>query len=132
MVLFSVCLTWKCMTVKNKRNQSKHNKRQVGFKCLFCSLRVFRRRRRPRSSLARLLSNVTESCQSWLDEKVFRGVFGTGQNQSQDQDQHPDMDREYDQDQDWVKSSPTPLVESSWFESSNTELDDSRNFTYGG
>ncbi|KAK1878674.1 Transmembrane protein 71 [Dissostichus eleginoides] len=38
-------------------------------------VRVFRRRRRPRGSLARLLSDVTESCQSWLDEKVFRGVF---------------------------------------------------------
>ncbi|KAJ4919928.1 hypothetical protein JOQ06_022977 [Pogonophryne albipinna] len=33
-------------------------------------VRIFRRRRRPRGSLARLLSDVTESCQSWLDEKA--------------------------------------------------------------
>uniref|UniRef100_A0A3Q3WCB7 Uncharacterized protein n=1 Tax=Mola mola TaxID=94237 RepID=A0A3Q3WCB7_MOLML len=38
-------------------------------------VRIFRRRRRPRGSLAHLLSDVTESCQSWLDDKVFRGVF---------------------------------------------------------
>ncbi|XP_034039373.1 transmembrane protein 71 [Thalassophryne amazonica] len=47
-------------------------------------VRVFRRRRRPRSSLARLLSNVTESCQSWLDRKVFRGVFRISEVQNQD------------------------------------------------
>ncbi|XP_026230678.1 transmembrane protein 71 [Anabas testudineus] len=96
-------------------------------------VRVFRRRRRPRNSLARLLSNVTESCQSWLDENVFRGMFGTGQNQSQHQEQVKDVDREYDQEQDWAKSrqqGPTLLDESSWFGSSNTELEDSRSFTY--
>ncbi|XP_061835861.1 transmembrane protein 71 [Nerophis lumbriciformis] len=49
--------------------------------------RVFRRRRRPRSSLVRLLSGVSETCQSWLDHKVFRGVFGTGQQLHQDRDQ---------------------------------------------
>lgn len=101
------------------------------------SLRVFRRRRRPRSSLARLLSDVTESCQSWLDEKVFRGMFRTGQNQNQSRDraQDRDADGEYDQDQDWAKCSqqgPTPLVESPWFESGSTELVDSRSFIYGG
>ena len=37
--------------------------------------RVFRRKRRSRRSLASLLSGVTETCQTWLDEKVFGGVF---------------------------------------------------------
>ncbi|XP_078121230.1 transmembrane protein 71 [Sander vitreus] len=88
-------------------------------------VRVFRRRRRqrPRGALARLLSDVTESCQSWLDQKVFGGVFRTGQNRDQDQDQ--------DRDQDWTgtgQESPAPLDESSWFNS--TELDLSHSFTY--
>ncbi|CAL8366378.1 unnamed protein product [Boreogadus saida] len=38
-------------------------------------VRVFRRKRRSRRSLASLLSGVTETCQTWLDEKVFGGVF---------------------------------------------------------
>uniref|UniRef100_UPI0037E9971F transmembrane protein 71 n=1 Tax=Semicossyphus pulcher TaxID=241346 RepID=UPI0037E9971F len=94
-------------------------------------VRVFRRRRRPRSSLARLLSDVTESCQSWLDEKVFRGVFRTGHNQNQNWDQ--DCDRDKEQDQDWTRTSqegPAPLDESSWSGLNSTELDDSRSFTY--
>lgn len=94
-------------------------------------LRVFRRRRRPRSSLARLLSDVTESCQSWLDQKVFRGVFGTAQDQNRDQH----LDGESERDRDWKRSSQeslTSLDESSWFGSGNTEVDDSRGFTYGG
>ncbi len=93
------------------------------------SLRVFRRRRRPRGSLARLLSDVTESCQSWLDEKVFRGVFGTGQNQNQIWDQDLDQDK----DQDWARTSqegPAPLDESSWSGLNSTELD-TCSFTYG-
>ncbi|XP_074543975.1 transmembrane protein 71 [Halichoeres trimaculatus] len=92
-------------------------------------VRVFRRRRRPRGALARLLSDVTESCQSWLDEKVFRGVFGTGQYQNQDWDQ--DFDKS--QEQDWARSSqegPTLLDESTWSGLNSTELDDSRSFTY--
>ncbi|XP_034534245.1 transmembrane protein 71 [Notolabrus celidotus] len=92
-------------------------------------VRVFRRRRRPRSSLARLLSDVTESCQSWLDEKVFRGVFGTGQTQNQNWDQ--DFDKS--QDQAWGRSSlegQTLLDESSWSGLNSTELDDGRSFTY--
>ncbi|XP_039978999.1 transmembrane protein 71 [Xiphias gladius] len=100
-------------------------------------VRVFRRRRRPRSSLARLLSDVTESCQSWLDEKVFRGVFGTGQNQNQDQDrdEHEDKDlgRGYERDHPWTMSSregPALLDESSWSGFCSTVLDDSRSFTY--
>ncbi|XP_056266547.1 transmembrane protein 71 isoform X1 [Pseudoliparis swirei] len=80
-------------------------------------VRVFRRRRRPRRSLVRLLSDVTESCQSWLDEKVFGGVFRT------------------DQDQDYARTSqegPVPLAEATWSGSmlSSTELDGSRSFTY--
>ncbi|CAL8277432.1 unnamed protein product [Lota lota] len=38
-------------------------------------VRVFRRKRRSRRSLASLLSDVTDTCQSWLDEKVFGGAF---------------------------------------------------------
>ncbi|KAK0154436.1 Transmembrane protein 71 [Merluccius polli] len=38
-------------------------------------VRVFRRKKRSRRSLASLLSGVTETCQTWLDEKVFGGVF---------------------------------------------------------
>ncbi|XP_066509091.1 transmembrane protein 71-like [Hoplias malabaricus] len=34
-------------------------------------VRIFRRRRRGRRSLASLLSDVTESCQSWLGSRVF-------------------------------------------------------------
>ncbi|XP_028283210.1 transmembrane protein 71 [Parambassis ranga] len=94
-------------------------------------VRVFRRRRRPRSSLARLLSDVTESCQSWLDEKVFRGVFRTAETQSHCQDQSQDRDLFQDQDLDlWSKEGPAPLDESSWSRLNSTELDDSRSFTY--
>lgn len=80
----------------------------------FLFLSVFRRRRRPRGALARLLSDVTESCQSWLDERVFRGVFGKGQDRDRDQE------------------GPASLDESSWSGLNSTELDDSRHFTYGG
>lgn len=93
-------------------------------------VRVFRRRRRPRSALVRLLSDVTESCQSWLDEKVFRGVFGTNQNQNQRQEhQDPDQDR----DLDWTFSSqdgPAPLDESTLSGLTGAALDDARGFTY--
>ncbi|XP_037313878.1 transmembrane protein 71 isoform X2 [Pungitius pungitius] len=82
-------------------------------------VRVFRRRRRPRGALARLLSDVTESCQSWLDERVFRGVFGKGQDQDRDWDQDPNQDRD-----------PASLDEPSWSGLNSTELDDSRHFTY--
>lgn len=40
-------------------------------------VRVFRRKRRSRRLLASLLSGVTETCQTWLDEKVFGGVFSS-------------------------------------------------------
>lgn len=98
-------------------------------------VRVFRRRRRPRSSLASLLSDVTESCQSWLDEKVFRGVFRTGQNQNQNQDKFTDQDQDQDMfmDQDWARGrqeGPAPLDESTWSRLNSTELDDSHSFTY--
>ncbi|XP_068197236.1 transmembrane protein 71 isoform X1 [Antennarius striatus] len=81
-------------------------------------VRVFRRRRRPRGSLARLLSDVTESCQSWLDENVFRGVFFTG---NRDQDQ--------DRDEFWTRTSDEGKQEESGFGA--TELDDGLGFTYG-
>ncbi|XP_042353622.1 LOW QUALITY PROTEIN: transmembrane protein 71 [Plectropomus leopardus] len=94
-------------------------------------VRVFRRRRRPRSSLARLLSDVTESCQSWLDEKVFRGVFRTGQNQNQTRDRDQDLD--LDRDQHWTRNcheGPAVLEESTWSGFNSTDLDDGRSFTY--
>ncbi|KAK2822792.1 hypothetical protein Q5P01_022857 [Channa striata] len=93
-------------------------------------VRVFRRRRRPRSTLSCLLSDVRESCQSWLDEKVFRSVFRTGQNQNHNE-QDKDVDVEHEWEQDWTKNSwegPTPLDQSSWFQCGNTELDDSHSF----
>lgn len=86
---------------------------------LLSGSRVFRRRRRPRGALARLLSGVTETCQSWLDQKVFGGVFGTRQNQ----------------DLDWTQSGqagPTLLDESLWSDLSGAELNDGCSFTYGG
>ncbi|KAG7232916.1 hypothetical protein INR49_007944 [Caranx melampygus] len=101
-------------------------------------VRVFRRRRRPRSSLARLFSDVTETCQSWLDEKVFGGVFRTGQHhnwdlnqnqdQNQDQDLDLDLDREYERGQVWGRRRP-PL-ESSWSGLCSSEVEDGRSFTY--
>ncbi|XP_069026145.1 transmembrane protein 71 [Embiotoca jacksoni] len=104
-------------------------------------VRVFRRRRRPRRSLVSLLSDVTESCHSWLDQKVFRGMLGTGlnqnQNQNQTQTQKQDQDQGLNQDRDlcWAKRSisqegPAPLDESYWSGLSGTELDESRSFTY--
>ncbi|KAM9323218.1 transmembrane protein 71 isoform 2-T2 [Pholidichthys leucotaenia] len=85
-------------------------------------VRVFRRRRRPRSSLVRLLTDVTESCQSWLDEKVFRGVFGTGQ--------HHKDDRHTDRDPDWIGSGVDGPEESCWSRMNSTELEESPAFTY--
>lgn len=67
----------------------------------FPPLRIFRRRRKARRSLASLFSDMTETCQSWLDEKVFGGVR------------------------------LPPLAESSWMEHSTTDLDTSCSFTYG-
>ncbi|XP_046883496.1 transmembrane protein 71 [Hypomesus transpacificus] len=63
-------------------------------------VRVFRRRRKARRSLASLLSDMTETCQSWLDERVFGGKRFA------------------------------PLAESSWVEDSTTTLDTSCSFTY--
>lgn len=100
----------------------------------FWFFRVFRRRRRPRSSLARLFSDVTESCQSWLDEKVFRGVFGTGQNQNLNWDLDQDQDQDQDKEVDWTRPSQeglAPLDLSTWSEFNSTELDSSQSFTYG-
>ncbi|XP_038143585.1 transmembrane protein 71 [Cyprinodon tularosa] len=88
-------------------------------------VRVFRRRRRPRRSLVSLLSDVTESCHSWLDQKVFRGMLGTGHRQNLDLDQ--------DLDPDWPQISQegqSPLDKSLWSGLNSTELDDSRSFTY--
>lgn len=81
---------------------------------------MFRRRRRPRSALARLLSGVTETCQSWLDQKVFGGMFGMRQNQD------PDLDQTQSD-----QAGPSLLDESLWSDLSGTELDDGCSFTYG-
>lgn len=63
-------------------------------------VRVFRRRRRARRSLVSLLSDMTETCHSWLDEKVFGG------------------------------KRLVPLAESSWLDDGTTTLDTSCSFTY--
>ncbi|XP_027876088.1 transmembrane protein 71 isoform X1 [Xiphophorus couchianus] len=93
-------------------------------------VRVFRRRRKPRSALVSLLSGVSESCQSWLDQKVFRGMLGTGLRQDPD----PDLDLDLDPDLDWARvgqqvASPCRLDESLWA-GLNADLDDRRSFTY--
>ncbi|KAJ8011438.1 hypothetical protein DPEC_G00058210 [Dallia pectoralis] len=63
-------------------------------------VRIFRRRRKARRSLASMLSEMTETCQTWLDVKVFGAV------------RH------------------LPLAESSWLEHSTADLDTSCTFTY--
>ncbi|KAM4557101.1 transmembrane protein 71 [Fundulus diaphanus] len=90
-------------------------------------VRVFRRRRRPRRSLVSLLSDVTESCHSWLDQNVFRGMLGTGHRQNLDLDEDPDLD--------WAQVSQegpslSPLDESLWSGPTGAELEDSWSFTY--
>ncbi|XP_077368577.1 transmembrane protein 71 [Festucalex cinctus] len=82
------------------------------------AFRVFRRRRRKvGGSLARLLSDITESCQTWLDRRVFGGVF-----RNQDQVLDPKKDHgnqdlllNQDQDRDWAQGEGfTSLEEPSW------------------
>ncbi|XP_010890814.2 transmembrane protein 71 [Esox lucius] len=63
-------------------------------------VRIFRRRRKARRSLASMLSDMTETCHTWLDENVF-GVV-----------RH------------------LPLAESSWLELSTADMDTSCTFTY--
>ncbi|XP_075993702.1 transmembrane protein 71 [Genypterus blacodes] len=85
-------------------------------------VRVFRRRRRPRNALVGLLSDVTESCQSWLDEKVFRGVFRATQDQDQDQG-HPEARTS--------RGAWTLVDEPYWSGlTQSTELENSCSFTY--
>uniref|UniRef100_A0A3B3CNU2 Transmembrane protein 71 n=1 Tax=Oryzias melastigma TaxID=30732 RepID=A0A3B3CNU2_ORYME len=94
-------------------------------------VRVFRRRRRPRRSLVRLLSDVTESCQSWLGQNLFGGTYRT--NQQQDHGNDPDLDLDLDRDISWSWSGmlgSAPPNESLWSEPNSTMLDDSRSFTY--
>ncbi|XP_061695997.1 transmembrane protein 71 [Syngnathoides biaculeatus] len=71
--------------------------------------RVFRRRRRKAGrSLAHLLSDVTESCQTWLDSRVFGDVFRT----SQDPDQES---KDPHSNQNWAQEEGfTSLEEPSW------------------
>lgn len=77
------------------------------------ALRVFRRRRRPTGALARLLSDVTEGCQSWLDEKVFRGVFTA------------------EEDQNLLWDTTGPESNSTWSELDSADPDKGHGFTYG-
>ncbi|XP_071753542.2 transmembrane protein 71 [Centroberyx gerrardi] len=79
-------------------------------------VRIFRRRRRPRSSLVSLLSDVTESCQSWLDHRVFRGVFNA-----------PPPAEPTWTEPTWTE--PT-WTEPTWTEPCSTELDSCCSFTY--
>ncbi|XP_077414832.1 transmembrane protein 71 [Vanacampus margaritifer] len=86
--------------------------------------RVFRRRRRKVGrSLARLLSDVTESCQTWLDSRVFGGVF---RNQQQVLDPKKDHG---EQDQDWAhEEGLTLLEEPSWSGPVRSRADDGCGF----
>ncbi|XP_061549488.1 transmembrane protein 71 [Phycodurus eques] len=93
--------------------------------------RVFRRRRRKAGrSLAHLLSDVTESCQTWLDSRVFGGVFRT----AKDLDRDPERDQEnqdphLDQDQDWVREEGfTSLEEPSWCGLGQSQADNGCSF----
>ncbi|XP_051943505.1 transmembrane protein 71 [Hippocampus zosterae] len=92
--------------------------------------RVFRRRRRKMgSSLARLLNDVSESCQTWLD---FGGVFRRGQDQALDLDpkrDHQKQDLIQNQDQDWAQEEGfTSLEEPSWCGLSRSQADNSCSF----
>ncbi|XP_029687024.1 transmembrane protein 71-like [Takifugu rubripes] len=87
-------------------------------------VRVFRRRRRPTGALARLLSDVTEGCQSWLDEKVFRGVF------TAEGDQNHLWDRTGPESDQLDKSTWSELDKSTWSELDSADLDKGHGFTY--
>lgn len=90
-------------------------------------VRIFRRRRRPRGTLAGLLSDVTDSCQSWLDQKVFRGMFGTGHNRNQDQDQDLNLDLNWEPR---GSERAPPLEETPWSPIKPTEVEETREFTF--
>lgn len=102
---------------------SKSIKMSFFFPLPFLFFRIFRRRRRPRGTLARLLSDVTDSCQSWLDQKVFRGMFGTGHNRDQDQDLNWEACAESER--------APPLEETPWSPIKHTEVEETRDFTFG-
>lgn len=107
-------------------------------------VRIFRRRRRPHSSLVSLLHDVKDNCQSWLDHGLFRGVFRTNQCQDVHQNMSPDscppspvfspvtpcwdQDLTHDQTQD-LDWSRTDLDESTWTRLNSTELEKSH-FVY--
>lgn len=61
---------------------------------------------------------MTEGCQSWLDEKVFRGVFTAEEDQDQNQNQNLLWDR-------------TGPDNSTWSELDSADVDKGHGFTYG-
>ncbi|KAM9718522.1 transmembrane protein 71 isoform 1-T2 [Menidia menidia] len=91
-------------------------------------VRVFRRRRRPRGSL---LSRLTETCQSWLDDTVLRGVFGParGLDLDLDQDLVLDLDQDLVLDRDLDLDRDLVPLDGSWSCLNSTELEDG--FRYG-
>lgn len=103
-------------------------------------VRIFRRRRRPHSSLVSLLHDVKDNCQSWLDHGLFRGVFRANQCQDLNQDKTKDLssppspvitqDRpcwDQDQDLDWSR---TDFDEPMWTRLNSTELEERSHFVY--
>uniref|UniRef100_A0A8C6UCS2 Si:ch211-235o23.1 n=1 Tax=Neogobius melanostomus TaxID=47308 RepID=A0A8C6UCS2_9GOBI len=104
-------------------------------------VRIFRRRRRPHSSLVSLLHNVKDNCQSWLDHGLFRGVFRTSQCQDLNPpspvcsphrprwDQEKSLDQSLDQslDLDWSRADTD---EPTWTRLNSTELEERSSFVY--
>lgn len=80
---------------------------------------MFRRRRRPPAALTRLLSGVTERCQSWLDQKLFRGVFRAEEAQKQNRSW------------DWTSPDSAQFNDPSWSDLDGAELLKGHGFTYG-
>lgn len=105
-------------------------------------VRIFRRRRRPHSSLVSLLHDVKHNCQYWLDHSLFRGVFGTNQDLSTDlrtdlspppspvfspDKPHWGQEQTQEQNLDWSR---TDLEEPMWSRLNSTELEERSPFVY--
>lgn len=102
MVQKRICHEYKCLCLSELKSNFKSDIIINSFYvCMLIS--IFRRKRRAKRSLASLLTDVSQSCQSWLEGSVFR------------------------------RSDPiTPLQSSSWDELDNSyETNTPISFTYG-